>query len=1044
MILFAPSDLKEKLLQVEDLNIDEAAKIISSHESIKLQAQVMGQAQLEDMDATAGVNKIHHRPHRGPPPKCTRCGYTDHARTDRNCPARNRQCSKCGANGHFAVMCLTGPKRKFRDEAGPSKRWKTERIREVRTDESKPPESFIFNIGDQNEMIWLRVGGVLLHVLVDSGCKKNIVDESSWKYLKANGVQVTNQQVNCEEIFLPYGSQAKPLTTLGKFDAIVTIDDGGRKIEETATFYVIKEGQQCLLGRVTATSLGVLRIGLPSTHGINAIEPKEKHAFPKISGVQVEIPIDDSVTPICQHPRRPPIALQSRIEDKINALLASDIIEPVEEGCQWVSPLVTVVKDNGDLRLCVDMRRANTAILRERHIMPTIEDFLPRFTTAKYFSRLDVKEAFHQVELKEESRYITTFITHVGLFRYKRLMYGIVIASEVFQRIMEQILCPYSKNVVNYIDDILIFGSTEKEHDDVLRAVLNTLHDRGILLNQEKCLFKACKLQFLGHEISSEGVEPCGSKVEALQNFRAPSTPEEVRSFLGLVTYIGRFLPDLATVTAPLRQLTHSGVKFVWGKEQQEAFLRLKDMISNVKLLYFFDNSLRTRVIADASPVALGAVLIQFGDETDDSPRPIAYASKSLTETERRYCQTEKEALALVWSVERFTVYLIGRSFELETDHKPLEAIFQPTSRPCARIERWLLRLQSFRFHVKYRKGAGNIADPLSRLVQHSSSENFDTDNQFMILAVCQSVAVDIHELDQATKSDSVLEAVKQCIRTGNWDPPEAKPFHPFRSEMCVLDDLLVRHDKLVVPDKLRARMLDLAHEGHPGESVMKRRLRDRVWWPGIDRDVTRRVVSCDGCRLVGLPNRPKPMCRRPLPCKPWVDIAIDFLGPLPCGVYLLVVIDYYSRYKEVELMTRITAKETVQRLDKIFTRLGYPQTITLDNAKQFVGIEIQEYCKTHGIYLNHSAPYWPQENGLVEKQNRSFLKRLKISHALNRDWKQDLREYLVMYYTTPHSTTGKTPTEMLYGRTIRSKIPALSDIEELRQTLKKPIGTAF
>lgn len=397
MILFAPSDLKEKLLQVEDLNIDEAAKIISSHESIKLQAQVMGQAQLEDMDATAGVNKIQHRPHRGPPPKCTRCGYTDHASTDRNCPARNRQCSKCGANGHFAVMCLTGPKRKFRDEAGPSKRWKTERIREVRTDESKPPESFIFNIGDQNEMIWLRVGGVLLHVLVDSGCKKNIVDESSWKYLKANGVQVTNQQVNCEEIFLPYGSQAKPLTTLGKFDAIVTIDDGGRKIEETATFYVIKEGQQCLLGRVTATSLGVLRIGLPSTHGINAIEPKEKHAFPKISGVQVEIPIDDSVTPICQHPRRPPIALQSRIEDKINALLASDIIEPVEGGCQWVSPLVTVVKDNGDLRLCVDMRRANTAILRERHIMPTIEDFLPRFTTAKYFSRLDVKEAFHQV-----------------------------------------------------------------------------------------------------------------------------------------------------------------------------------------------------------------------------------------------------------------------------------------------------------------------------------------------------------------------------------------------------------------------------------------------------------------------------------------------------------------------------------------------------------------------------------------------------------------------------------------------------------------------
>lgn len=397
VILFAPSDLKEKLLQVKDLNIDEAAKIISSHESIKQQALAIGQGLSDDSDATSNVNKIQNRPQRRPQPNCTRCGYSGHTSLDENCPARDRQCAKCKRQGHFAVMCLTAPKRKFKIEAGPSKRWKPERIREVRENDDKPPENFIFNIGDQDELIWLRVGGVLLHVLVDSGCKKNIVDERSWKYLKENGVRASNQQTNCEEIFLPYGSQAKPLTTVGKFDATVTIDDEGDTIEEPATFYVIKEGQQCLLGRTTATRLGVLRIGLPSTHGINAVGPKEKHPFPKISGVQVQIPIDESVTPICQHPRRPPIALQSRIEDKIKALLAGDIIEPVEGGCQWVSPLVTVLKDNGDLRLCVDMRRANTAILRERHIMPTIEDFLPRFTTAKYFSRLDIKEAFHQV-----------------------------------------------------------------------------------------------------------------------------------------------------------------------------------------------------------------------------------------------------------------------------------------------------------------------------------------------------------------------------------------------------------------------------------------------------------------------------------------------------------------------------------------------------------------------------------------------------------------------------------------------------------------------
>lgn len=424
-----------------------------------------------------------------------------------------------------------------------------------------------------------------------------------------------------------------------------------------------------------------------------------------------------------------------------------------------------------------------------------------------------------------------------------------------------------------------------------------------MLLNKDKCVFKVTSLDFLGHTISSEGIQPSSKKIEALKKFRPPTSQEELRSFLGLVTYIGRFLPDLATTTAPLRDLTHSGIKFVWGSDQERAFTTLKGMISDVKLLRFFDNSLRTRVIADASPVALGAVLIQFKGSTDDAPRLISYASKSLTPTERRYCQTEKEALALVWAVERFSCYLLGRTFELETDHKPLEAIFKPSSRPCSRIERWVLRLQSFSFIVKYRKGSRNIADPLSRLVVDDNPEEFDPENKFMVLAVMESAAIDVQELEESMEADATLAAVKKCLHLGSWDEPEVKPYVPFRGELGLVGDLLIRGDKLVVPLKLRSRMLDLAHEGHPGESVMKRRLRDRVWWPGMDREVANRVASCEGCRLVSLPNKPEPMSRRPLPCKPWVDLAIDFLGPLPSGVYLLVVIDYYSRYKEVEVI---------------------------------------------------------------------------------------------------------------------------------------------
>lgn len=303
-------------------------------------------------------------------------------------------------------------------------------------------------------------------------------------------------------------------------------------------------------------------------------------------------------------------------------------------------------------------------------------------------------------------------------------MFGISCAPEMFQRVMEQILSE-CENVVNFIDDIMIFGADEQEHDRALEKVLSVLKNRNVLLNHDKCIYKVTEIEFLGHLLTPDGIRPANNKIDALQKFREPRTPEEARSFLGLVTYVGRFLPNLATKTAPLRQLICNESRFIWEAKHQRCFEELKEMIANVNTLSYFDNKLRTRVIADASPVALGAVLVQFKNESDDEPRIISYASKSLTNTEKRYCQTEKEALALVWSVEKFAVYLIGRNFELETDHKPLEIIFAPNSTPCARIERWVLRLQSFKFTVKYRKG--NVADSLSRLVVcPESSKDFE------------------------------------------------------------------------------------------------------------------------------------------------------------------------------------------------------------------------------------------------------------------------------------------------------------------------------
>lgn len=410
----------------------------------------------------------------------------------------------------------------------------------------------------------------------------------------------------------------------------------------------------------------------------------------------LNLPIDRSVPPVIQPLRRCPIPLLDKVKSKLDELLEMDIIERVTCPSSWVSPLVPIIKDNGELRLCIDMRRANQAIQRLNHPLPIFDDFSPKFRNAKYFTTLDIKQAFHQVELKESCRDITTFITNWGLYRYKRLLFGVNCAPELFQNLMESILAG-CKNTVVFIDDIMVFGSTEEEHDAALKATLRALDQHGVLLNDHKCQFKQQQTVFLGHNLSAEGIAPAYDKVHSILQFRSPQTKEELRSFLGLVTYVSKFIPDLATVNSPLRNLLKQDSPYEWKTEHQKSFDELKFRIGSVTHLGYFDPQDRTLLVTDASGVGLGAVLIQF---KDNQPRVISYASKSLSDAEKKYPIIEKEALGIVWAIERFRIYLMGITFELETDHRPLETLFSTTSRPTARIERWILRVQAFKFKV--------------------------------------------------------------------------------------------------------------------------------------------------------------------------------------------------------------------------------------------------------------------------------------------------------------------------------------------------------
>lgn len=607
-------------------------------------------------------------------------------------------------------------------------------------------------------------------------------------------------------------------------------------------------------------------------------------------------------------------------------------------------------------------------------------------------------------------------------------MFGITCAPELYQKMMEQILSD-CEGCLNYIDDIIVYGVSKEEHDRRLNIVLKRLEDYNVLLNKEKCKIGVSKLDFLGHIFSENGISPANDKLDSIKNFREPNTTEEVRSFLGLVNYVGKFIPNLATLTDPLRQLTKKDIYFKWDTSHKQAFKNLKDIMSNNMILGYYDVNDRTQVVADASPVGLGGVLIQF--DAQGNSRIISFASKSLSDVEKRYAQTEKEALALVWVVERFHFYLFGREFELITDHKPLETIFGTKSKPCARIERWVLRLQSYKFNVVYKSGKTNIADPLSRLIMETTGQTtFDEYSEHYVNWIVSNAApkaISLDEIEEQSKNDESFKCVKKAIFQNDWSDV-CSSFKTFATELCFSGEILLRGTRIVVPQSLQNQIMELAHEGHPGMSVMKRRLRAKVWWPKMDSHIEAFVRNCFGCTLVSAPPAPEPMKRTELPNAPWEHLAIDFCGPLPSGHYLFIVVDYYSRFFEVEIMTKTNSTQTIKNLKKIFARFGIPLSITADNGRQLVSEEFKQFCEEYNIKLITTIPYWPQQNGEVERQNRSLLKRLSISQSTNRNWQDDLLDYLLMYRTTPHSTTLETPSKMMFGRTIRDKIPTIQE----------------
>lgn len=978
--------------------------------------------------------------------KCYKCGgQFPH---DGECPALNRKCHACESYGHYSRYCKNHRESNEssvpRKEKSPKKKFRknTNCVRDDTTTSDSDNSDCLFgvacNISEKLPTVKVKVANVCCGFIIDSGASVNVMDKNSFDKVLRKSDKVIELSKSNTKLY-PYGSKV-PLNIKGKFSADISNRTGNRI---NASFYVCEGTTGCLLSYDTAFALKVIKIvnavdgsGIDIEDFLSEFKPLFQ-GVGKLEGFQLKLNIDESVPPVHQKHRRVPFQTRAKVESAILDLYKEGIIEPVENTpTPWVSPIVVVPRprDPDRVRICVDMRAANKAIKRVKHVMPTLEELIHDLNGSKVFSKLDLSQGYHQIELAPESRSITTFSTHLGLHRYKRLNFGVNAASETFQHIIQQILqgIPGVKNVS---DDVIIASRDIESHKVALRTCLQKLLDKGLTLNEKKCSFFQSSIGFYGNVFSEDGLSADPNKLSAICEAQAPKDKHEVRSLLGMVNYVQRYIPDLAILIAPIRELTKKDTDFVWDSMCKRAWSELKNRLSSATVMAYFDPNLKTELIVDASPCGLGAILTQV--HTTSSSRNfskvVSYASRSLGDVESRYSQIEREALAVRWAVEHFHLYLSGLDFVVITDHKPLVNIFSNVlAKPSPRIERWCLRLQQYNFTVIYQPGVNNPADYISRHPLKSDSvKNEKVTEEYVnfVSEVSCPKAVTLQEIEKATKSDSLLQSLIKCLRDDGWHKyqyvDEIQRCKSISHELSVTESgIILRGTRIVIPTKFRKKMVILAHQGHQGLVKTKELLRTKVWFPGIDKLVDDVIKSCNACAAVVKDERLRPLQMSSLPDYPWQCVSVDFCGPFEGKDYCMVVIDEYSRFPVVEIISSTSSKQVIPILNKIFATHGNPEVLKSDNGPPFQSFEFQQFLEHFGIRHRRITPLWPRANAQAENFMKPLKKCIKSSIVEGKSWKCDIYKFLRNYRATPHLTTGKPPAELLFGNNIRVCLP--------------------
>ena len=695
-------------------------------------------------------------------------------------------------------------------------------------------------------------------------------------------------------------------------------------------------------------------------------------------------------------------------------LVQEDIIKPVECPTDWVNSLVCVTKPNGEIRLCLDPKDLNKYIKRPHYYSPTIDDVLPDLCGSKYFSTLDARSGYWNIPLDHKSQLLTTFNTPgYGRFCFKRLPFGLVSSQDLFQKVMDDTLLGLN-NAKPVADDIKIHGKSELEHDLYLLEVLDRCQQAGLHLNPDKCQIKKSSVKFYGNLLTTTGMQPDPKKVDDIVKLASPTKKQELRSLVGMVTYLNRFIQNTTSLLEPLRKLLKNDIHFSWDETHDHAFERIKAAIRSACNLSYFDKNKPCEIQCDASLKGLGCCLIQDG-------KTVYFASKSLTETESRYSNIEREMLGVVFALTRLRQYTFGRHVTIITDHKPLESLNNKNLNMCPpRLQRMLLRIQEYDFNIKYRPGTKiPIPDCLSRLIPLHKSDPAISGMNISVNEIVMTPESKLETIRSHLNNDNDLLTLRDFVMNG-WPndrsliPASIIPYWPYKEELGYYNGILLKCDRVIIPSSLVPDVLKDIHRGHLGIEKCRLRARRSVFWPNMNIDIAKLVNSCGQCQVhAGPQNKNFTYNMNESSHYPMHCIGTD-LFEYNNKPYLIMV-DYFSSYPWIRPLRNISSLSVIEAMKSVFSEFGYPDKIHSDSGSQYSSKEFNSFTMEYDIKHSLSSPYYHESNGKSERYVGIVKKLLRKC--------TDINDALLAYRSAPLCNSKHSPAELMFNRNIKDHI---------------------